>query len=38
MDNIEVLSEGLGSLQIMEEALNKYKQTDIDVMIQDSKG
>ena len=30
-DNIEVLSEQLESLQITEEALNKYKQMDTDI-------
>ena len=30
-NNIEVLSEQLGSLQITKEALSKYKQTDTEM-------
>jgi len=32
MNDIETLSEQLGSLQIMEEASSKYKQTTIEEM------
>ena len=32
-DNIEVLSEQLESLQITEEALNKYKQMDTEMSV-----
>jgi len=33
MNNIEVLSERLGFLQIMEEASSKYKQTTTEEML-----
>jgi len=32
MNDIEILSEQLGSLQIIEKALNEYKQTDIEIL------
>jgi len=31
MNDIEILSEQLGSLQIIEEALSEYKQTDTEM-------
>ena len=33
MNNIEVLSEQLGSLQIMEETSNNYKQMNIEISV-----
>jgi len=33
MNDIEVLLEWLGSLQIIEEASNEYKQTDIEISV-----
>ena len=33
MNDIEALSEWLGSLQIMEEALSDYKQIDIEMSV-----
>jgi len=32
-NNIEVLSEWLGSLQIIEKASNNYKQTDTEISV-----
>ena len=33
MNNIEILSEQLGSLQIMEETSNNYKQMNIEISV-----